>query len=158
MNSLSSLLLRWLGGAKGTPVRTLKISYKTTNLCQEMVSWSQIICEVILCLLLRMNNFLFTEEGTRVISCPAGNAPKSCSYIKQTGQCRISFSRNKCENCPHRDHCQPKMFNRTSVLFLSKRSSDRAKSQRAMKTEQFKALARIRNGVETIPSILRRKY
>ena len=27
-----------------------------------------------------------------------------------------------------------------------------------MKTEQFKALARIRNGVETIPSILRRKY
>lgn len=103
-------------------------------------------------------DFLFTEEGTRVISCPAGNAPKSCSYIKQTGQCRISFPRNKCENCPHRDQCQPKMFNRTSVLFLSKRSSDRAKSQRAMKTEQFKALARIRNGVETIPSILRRKY
>ena len=27
-----------------------------------------------------------------------------------------------------------------------------------MKTEQFKALARIRNGVETIPSILRKKY
>ena len=103
-------------------------------------------------------DFLFTEEGTRVISCPAGNAPKSCSYIKQTGQCRISFPRNKCENCPHRDQCQPKMFNRTSVLFLSKRSSDRAKSQRAMKAEQFKALARIRNGVETIPSILRRKY
>ena len=103
-------------------------------------------------------DFLFTEEGTRVISCPAGNAPKSCSYIKQTGQCRISFPRNKCENCPHRDQCQPKMFNRTSVLFLLKRSSDRAKSQRAMKTEQFKALARIRNGVETIPYILRRKY
>lgn len=27
-----------------------------------------------------------------------------------------------------------------------------------MKTEEFKNLARIRNGVETIPSILRRKY
>lgn len=27
-----------------------------------------------------------------------------------------------------------------------------------MKTEQFKALTRSRNGVETIPSILRRKY
>ena len=39
-------------------------------------------------------DFLFTEEGTRAISCPAGNAPKSCSYIKQTGQCRISFPRN----------------------------------------------------------------
>lgn len=27
-----------------------------------------------------------------------------------------------------------------------------------MKTDKFKELARIRNGVETIPSILRRKY
>lgn len=103
-------------------------------------------------------DFLFTEDGMRVIKCPAGNAPKSCSYIKQTGQCRISFPRNKCENCPYREQCRPKMFNRTSVLFLSKRSSDRAKSQREMKTDKFKELARIRNGVETIPSILRRKY
>lgn len=103
-------------------------------------------------------DFLLTEDGNRVISCPSGNRPKSCSHIKQTGQCRISFQRNKCENCPHRDRCQPKMFNRTSVLYLSKKSSDRAKSQRAMKTGVFKELARIRNGVESIPSILRRKY
>lgn len=31
-------------------------------------------------------DFLFTEDGMRVIKRPAGNAPKSCSYIKQTGQ------------------------------------------------------------------------
>lgn len=103
-------------------------------------------------------DFLFTEDGTRVIQCPAGNAPKSCSHIKQTGQCRISFSRNKCENCPHKNQCRPKMFKKTSVIFLSKKSCDRAKSQRKMKTDEFKALARIRNGVETIPSTLRRKY
>ena len=103
-------------------------------------------------------DFLFTEDGTKVIQCPAGNAPKSCSYTKQTGQCRISFPRNKCENCPYREQCRPKMLNKTSVIFLSKKSSDRAKSQRKMKTEEFKELARIRNGVETISSILRRKY
>ena len=103
-------------------------------------------------------DFLFTEDGTKVIQCPAGNVPKSCSYAKQTGQCRISFHRNKCENCPHREQCRPKMLNKTSVIFLSKKSSDRAKSQRKMKTEEFKELARIRNGVETIPSTLRRKY
>lgn len=27
-----------------------------------------------------------------------------------------------------------------------------------MKTDEFKALARLRNGVETLPSILRKKY
>ena len=103
-------------------------------------------------------DFLFTADVTKVIQCPAGNAPKSCSYTKQTDQCRISFPRNKCENCPHREQCRPKMLNKTSVIFLSKKSSDRAKSQRKMKTKEFKELARIRNGVETISSILRRKY
>ena len=33
-----------------------------------------------------------------------------------------------------------------------------AKTQRKMKTEKYKELSRIRNGVETIPSILWRKY
>ena len=44
------------------------------------------------------------------------------------------------------------------MVFLSKKSSDRAKTQRKMKTEKYKELSRIRNGVETIPSILWRKY
>lgn len=103
-------------------------------------------------------DFVFTEDGQRLIQCPAGYSPKSCNYTRQTGQCRLSFPRSRCENCPHRDRCNPRFFNKTSVLFLSKKSSDRAKSQRQMKTEEFKKLARIRNGVETIPSILRRKY
>ena len=103
-------------------------------------------------------DFEFTEDGKKVIHCSAGNPPKSCNYINQTGQCRISFPKNKCENCPHRDQCNPKLFNRTSMVFLSKKSFDRAKTQRKMKTEKYKELSRIRNGVETIPSILRRKY
>ena len=55
-------------------------------------------------------DFEFTEDGKKVIHCSAGNPPKSCNYINQTGQCRISFPKNKCENCPHRDQCNPKMF------------------------------------------------
>lgn len=103
-------------------------------------------------------DFIFSEDGKKLLTCPMGHAPKSCNYNQKTGQCRISFHRNKCENCPHRDKCNPKLFNRTSVLFLSRKSSDRAKSQRMMQTEEFRELARIRNGVETIPSILRRRY
>ena len=37
----------------------------------------------------KMNNFLFTEEGT---SCPAGNAPKSCSYIKKNDFNKIKLA------------------------------------------------------------------
>ena len=43
-------------------------------------------------------DFEFTEDGKKVIHCSAGNPPKSCNYINQTGQCRISFPKNKCEN------------------------------------------------------------
>ena len=38
-------------------------------------------------------DFEFTEDGKKVIHCPAGNTPKRCNYINQTGQCRISFQK-----------------------------------------------------------------
>ena len=34
---LKQLLKDMIRVSKGTPMRTMKISYKTTNLCQEMV-------------------------------------------------------------------------------------------------------------------------
>ena len=39
-----------------------------------------------------------------------------------------------------------------------KNASNRAKSQRYMKSEEFSNLARLRNGVETIPANIRRNY
>lgn len=44
------------------------------------------------------------------------------------------------------------------VIRGSKVSYERAKVQRVTGTWQFKFLPRVRNGVETIPSTLRRKY
>lgn len=39
--------------------------------------------------------FAFTDDGQKLIRCPVGHAPKSCNYIRQTGQYRISFPKNK---------------------------------------------------------------
>lgn len=103
-------------------------------------------------------DFKFNEEGTKVIKCPAGNEPKSCCYMKKTGQCRVSFDRECCAKCPHKDQCKAKIHKRVSTVVVSAKSSARAKQQRQMHTEEFKNLARIRNGVETVPSILRREY
>jgi hypothetical protein len=71
---------------------------------------------------------------------------------------RASFPKNKCENCPFRDQCNPRILNKTSAVYVSKASHERAKAQRFTESWQFKFLSRIRNGVETVPSILRRRY
>ena len=45
-------------------------------------------------------DFEFNEEGTKVLRCPAGHAPKSCSYMKPSNQCAVSFLHEQCANCP----------------------------------------------------------
>lgn len=103
-------------------------------------------------------DFTFSDDGKGILLCPAGNQPKSTSFVKSTGKVRASFDKSKCENCPHRDQCKPQISNKTSAVYVSKASHERAKAQRFTQTWQHKYLGRIRNGVETIPSILRRKY
>ncbi len=103
-------------------------------------------------------DFEFNGEGNKVLKCPGGFEPKSCSYNQGTGQCAVSFDRKQCEQCPHKKQCHPKMFKRVSRKTVSANARHRAKQQRYRKTEEFKKMSRFRNGVETIPSILRRKY
>ena len=103
-------------------------------------------------------DFIFAEDGKSIIKCPAGNTPLNSSYVKSTGSCRATFNKKTCESCPLREKCNPKLGNKKATVHVSEKSSRRAQSQRMMKTEHFKIIARIRNGVETIPSILRRRY
>ena len=105
-----------------------------------------------------LGEFEFNDDGTKVIRCAGGHAPKSCSFVKATSQCRVSFHRSVCESCPHKKECKPKFSKRTAVKVISLKSKVRALEQRYRKTEEFKGLAAIRNGIESIPSVLRRKY
>ena len=103
-------------------------------------------------------DFEFSEDGKRIAKCPAGHTPEKSSFNASSGQCRASFRRECCAECPHKDQCKAEIHKRVSIVLLSKKSSDRAKLRREMKTDEFRNLARIRNGVETIPSTLRSKY
>lgn len=103
-------------------------------------------------------DFEFSEDGMEVIKCPGGYAPKSCSYNTKTGQCICSFPISQCKNCPHFSDCHPKQFKRTCRKVISANSKARALQQRFRKTDDFRSLSRIRNGVETVPSYLRRGY
>ena len=102
--------------------------------------------------------FQFNEYGTRVIGCPNGRKPMSCSYNPKSGQCTVSFHRHQCEGYPYVDKCKRKINKRTVRITISLNSKNRALQQRNRKTDEFKALSHSRNRVETVPSLLRRLF
>ena len=102
-------------------------------------------------------DFKFNEDGTRVTECPNGQVPKSCSCSK-AGVCTVSFHKECCEDCPYRAQCKPKEYARTTRVTISVKTQQRAEKQRERKTDEFKKMSAFRNGVETVPSFLRRCF
>lgn len=103
-------------------------------------------------------DFKFNEEGTRISACANGQSPKSSSYNAKTGQCTASFHKSQCEGCPYANQCKRKINKRTVRVTLSIKSKHRAELQRNRGSKEFKAAAHFRNGVESIPSFLRRIF
>ena len=62
--------------------------------------------------------FKVNESGTQITGCPAGNKPKSSSYIKQTDSIRASFYRHQCEGCPYQDQCNPVVKEGTAAVIV----------------------------------------
>lgn len=105
-----------------------------------------------------ISGFVINDDKTKILECPAGNKPDSCCYKKSNDEFKLTFQRSKCENCPHKDNCRPKFFkNRTHVL-LTKKNFLRQSLEKKMTAKEYDLYRRIRNGVETVPSILRRCF
>ena len=106
-----------------------------------------------------LTQFVLSEDGRTVTRCPEGHVPKSSSYIWQSDSIRISFPRCCCEKCSHQRECNAKIKKRTALVILSLGAlAHTEETIRRKDDETMKLIGRIRNGVETIPSILRRKY
>lgn len=105
-----------------------------------------------------MGAFKLNEDGTEVLSCPAGHAPKACTYISQSGICQVSFPKALCEQCPYKIHCHPKAYKRVCKVKVSKTMRERARMKAQMNSEEFNIYRRLRNGAETVPSILKNVY
>ncbi len=103
-------------------------------------------------------DFEFNHEGTEILKCPAGNIPKTNVYDKNTQKCKASFQIDICRNCPHFKECKPCLHKRVATVKVAQRTTHHAKEQRNLKTEEYKQLAKYRNGVETIPAVLRKRY
>ena len=104
-------------------------------------------------------DFKLNAAGNRVVECPAGHTPKSSSCSTNgNGHIYASFQREQCLNCPHKTECRVKVHVKVCSITISAKGQFRARAKREMKTEEYKQLSRIRNGVETVPSILRHIY
>ena len=91
-----------------------------------------------------------------IVSCPAGKEPLSCKSNGNTGRIRATMDKAVCEACPLRGKCGVKFHKTKATLSTTWKSVSRARQQGERQSEQFKALARARNGVEALPSLLRR--
>lgn len=105
-----------------------------------------------------LSGFEMNDEKNRIVKCPAGYTPKSCCYKQSNDEFKISFDRNQCATCPHKDQCRPKFFKNVTHVLVTKKSLMRLHLEEQMTSEGYELYRRIRNGVETIPSILRRNY
>ena len=105
-----------------------------------------------------LNQFVYSEDLSRVLRCPAGNVPLSSCFIDYDGRIKNSFERKQCENCPYKEQCKPRMRKRTALVFIYKNSIVRAQLQKQIKSVEFRDYTRLRNGIETVPSNIRRNY
>lgn len=105
-------------------------------------------------------DFVLNEDGTKILTCPAGNIPDVCHYNSDTGRITATMPHNCCANCLNRDKCKAKIGKRkpTCRVQLTSKTVERAKQARECSTEEGKKNARRRNGVEGIMSVMRRKY
>jgi len=102
--------------------------------------------------------FKFNEAGTELLECINGKHPYHTRYDGKNDRCDAHFSLSDCQSCPYKEQCKPRMRKSYALVELSWKAVHRAKLLRYRETDEFKELAHFRNGVEAIPSVLRRKY
>jgi hypothetical protein len=100
----------------------------------------------------------FKIEDDIIVSCPEGQTPNEAFYDEDKECHKASFDKEQCENCPRKDECPVKINKKTATVKLSTTMVNRAEYIEKLSTEKYKDYAAKRNGVEGIPSILRRRY
>jgi hypothetical protein len=104
------------------------------------------------------SGFQLDKVAHTVVSCPMGYAPERFRHHAGRDSYRITFKRECCENCPNREKCKAKIQAQNAVVHISQKMIERAQYIEGLSADKYRELQRKRNGVEGIPSILRRRY
>ena len=100
---------------------------------------------------------ILNEDRTAVLECAGGQIPIRTRPGKN-GSLNATMNLEVCKSCPLYEECHPRKNKATAVLNLSEKQIRRAIEARSRNSEEFSRASKFRNGVETIPSILRRRY
>ena len=100
---------------------------------------------------------ILNEDRTAISACAGGQIPVR-NWIGKNGALNAVLNPEVCRNCPFYKECHPRENKTTAVLTLTEKQIRRAVEARFRDTEEFAAESRFRNGVETLPSVLRRRY
>ena len=68
------------------------------------------------------------------------------------------FNLSTCMNCPHKNHCGIIFQKKRAIIRITGNQIKRAKYLKQMSEPEYKKIANMRNAVEGIPSVIRRKY
>ena len=102
--------------------------------------------------------FKFSQDGTMLLQCINCEEPEECIYDPGNDRSMAYFSHDTCNSCPYKEKCQPVFLKTRYRKEVSWKAVNRAQQLRYMKSDEFKEYAHFRNGVEAIPSLLRRRY
>ena len=103
-------------------------------------------------------DYVIDEEQHTLLRCPAGRSPQSCQYKVTQASYYAHFDKSYCMHCPHRKHCGATFQKKTVLVRISTKTIRRAEHVRKMSESQYRQIARKRNAVEGMPSVLRRRY
>lgn len=105
-----------------------------------------------------LSEFELDEATHEVIKCPLGNVPYKTSYYEKTGLYRALFNKKTCEHCPLREQCGAKLQKKSAYVLITAKTIQRASYLKRLSAEEYTSLQKKRNGVEGLPSVLRRRY
>ena len=103
-------------------------------------------------------HFELCSSSKQILLCPGGHSPIKTSYYEDSGLYRGVFDKEICMACSYKSKCGMKEQKKTSYVMISEKTVSRAKDLIQMGEGTYKELARKRNGIEGIPSVLRRRY
>ena len=103
-------------------------------------------------------DFDIDEETGKVNSCPAGKEPIAQKYDEEKEEYVCHFDKKSCQECPHRERCRAAIQKKAAKVIISDKKRRRAELQQKLSSGSLAEYAAFRNGVEGIPSVLRRRY
>ena len=98
----------------------------------------------------------FDEEGN-LTKCAGGAVPTQ-TKVNKDGSCTAKIEKTACEQCPYKEECGVKEQKNSNTLKTSVTTKERAEEIRERGTEEFRKLSHFRNGVESVPSLMKNKY